>query len=108
MDQFSYEKAFELAAVLSPKMDKYFHHGSCDGSLFVAPADQENFLTFWRKNHDVLTHMHDYAVNRRLLQGIRCSAYSVCFYYIDDNEWRCFISKYNPDRDEWNCYCTLS
>ena len=110
-EKFAYSKAFELYSHLDPKMDNYFHHGTCDGKLFVAPAEQDEFQIFWNQNCKLITEnsgVFDKNCNMELLITSYCSEFSVYFYYIDDNDWNSAIFKYNTANDEWSCCKIIS
>jgi len=110
-EKFAYSKAFELYSHLDPIMDKYFHHGSCDGKLFVAPAEQDKFQKFWNQNCKLITEnsgVFDKNCNMELLITSYCSEFSVYFYYINDNNWSSAIYKYNLANDEWSCCKIIS
>lgn len=104
MNTFCYSTAFELVPMLALKIDKYFHHGSCDGNMFVAPAENDSFISFWNKNHQELTHNYcSVSRNKELLSSVDASKFSIYFYYIDDNTWTSAIWKYNSQEDDWTC-----
>ena len=99
---------FELAPILWEKIDEHFHHGSCDGSLFIGPTDKADLTSFWNKYNEELSANIDLKRNKEILSAYPSNQYSIYYYYIDDNYWSSGIWKYNSVKEDWDCYIILN
>lgn len=102
MKDYSILEAFSLMPKLFEKIDEKFHHGSCDGNIFVGPADDTTFKDFWKSNHSEVTRYISVERNKTLLAAYNCHRYGIYFYYIDDNDFSASLYKYNSDTSKWD------
>ena len=49
MTNLPFLQAIQVAERLYKDIDSHFHHGSCDGTMFIGPADRELLQEFWNK-----------------------------------------------------------
>ena len=108
MDKFSYSKAFELAPFVWEKIDEHFHHGSCDGTMFIGPAEKTDFVKFWNKHNEDFKMCTDLERNKSILNAYSFSQYSIYCRYIDDNSWSEGIWKYDDSTKDWDLYIMIS
>lgn len=78
---FSYSEALEIASRLFHNIDRRFHHGSLDGTVFIAPADRNQLNIFWEKNCRHLCHFSS-EENKKQLSGLQTSDYNVYFFIV--------------------------
>lgn len=102
MKDYSMSEAFSLMPKLLEKIDEKFHHGSCDGNMFVGPADDSLFRDFWKTNNSEVRRHVSVERNKSILAAYSCQRYGIYFYYIDDNDFSASLHKYNSDTNKWD------
>lgn len=104
MNWLQLSEAFSLMPKLFEEIDNKFHHGSCDGSMFVGPADDIAFGEFWKThNSEIRGCATSISIerNKSILTAYSCQKYGIYFYYID-YDFSAELYKYNSDTKEWD------
>lgn len=104
MTNLPFLQAIQVAERLYKDIDSHFHHGSCDGTMFIGPADKELLQEFWNKNRIHLSHFSS-SENKKQLEEFRTSSYNVYYYYIDDNDWSSLLYAYDSAKNDLDLIC---
>lgn len=104
MKDYSLYEAFSLMPKLLEKIDDEFHHGSCDGNMFIGPADVDTFWNCWDTHNSELSRYVSTERNKSILAAYSCLKYGIYFFYIDDNDFSAALYKYNSDTNEWDIF----